>query len=181
MCSSSMLIPLSSLEPYPLTTSQQMSFNICLILLYYYQLYSIPFYEYFACSPGFHQLVALIFQTHQPRHLAWDSVSVVCLNDGDALAYLKRKGCWLWRKRKRKPSPVSGICKFWIGFFRPFRGGWTVCLLCCRCGRVNILIKRWENSVRKCFKLFVLNAGCFQQFYDVSSCLYRFYAVSKVL
>lgn len=46
MCSSSMLIPLSSLEPYPLTTSQQMSFNICLILLYYYQLYSIPFYEY---------------------------------------------------------------------------------------------------------------------------------------
>lgn len=46
MCSSSLLIPLSSLEPYPLTTSQQMSFNICLIIIYYYQIYSIPFYEY---------------------------------------------------------------------------------------------------------------------------------------
>ena len=46
MCSSSLLIPLSSLETYPLTTPQQMSFNICLILLYFYQIYSIPFYEY---------------------------------------------------------------------------------------------------------------------------------------
>ena len=46
MCSSSLLIPLSSLEPYPLTTQQQMSFNMCLIILYYYQIYSIPFYEY---------------------------------------------------------------------------------------------------------------------------------------
>jgi len=46
MCSSSLLIPLSSLELYPLTTSQQMPFNICLIFLYYYQIYSIPFFEY---------------------------------------------------------------------------------------------------------------------------------------
>ena len=46
MCGSPLLIPLSGLELYPLTTPQQMSLNICLILLYYYQIYSIPFYEY---------------------------------------------------------------------------------------------------------------------------------------
>ena len=46
MCSASFLIPLTALEEYPLSIQEQLIFNLSLVILYYYKILSIPFYEY---------------------------------------------------------------------------------------------------------------------------------------